>query len=183
MAATVSVALPATAATGARETTAAPLDEATWSKIFDDNYALIYRYAHARLGCREDAEELASQVFLEALRSIHLYKPTDKPILAWLYGIARNLVANHVRRKQRAKAAYDTFAQKLSLPAGDFIVDRLALSQALGKLTPEQRDVIVMRFISGLSTPEIAAAMGRKEGAIYSLQVRALASLRKVLSS
>jgi RNA polymerase sigma-70 factor (ECF subfamily) len=185
LAATLSVAtaISAPVALEATPTTPAiPLDEDTWTAIFDENYDRIYRYAYARLGSRDEAEEMASQVFLEALRSRHLYREMDRPVLAWLYGIARNLVANHIRRRQRARNAHESLAQRLSLKAADLIVDRLDLARALSKLTPEQREVIVMRFLSGLSTNEIAALMGRNPGAVYSLQVRALAALRKVLT-
>jgi RNA polymerase sigma-70 factor (ECF subfamily) len=159
-------------------------DEATWSQIFNDNYSLIYRYAYARLGSREDAEEIASQVFLEALRSINQYKPTNKPILAWLYGIARNLVANSIRRRQRAKTAYEkAMCGVLLFQPGELPIERLDLSRALSRLNRDQREVLLLRFTVGLSTRELCVALGRSPGAVYSLQIRALAALRRILAS
>jgi RNA polymerase sigma-70 factor (ECF subfamily) len=167
--------------TAPRGEVAAALDRAAWAAIYDTHFPAIYRYAYARLRSQEDAEDVAAQVFLEAIKGYAGYREMDRPILAWLYGIARNLVANRVRRAVRAQNAHASLAQRLERDSFDGALDRVELDMAMAALTAEQRDVIILRFISGLSTPEIAEALQKTPEAVYSLQVRAIAALRRRL--
>src|SRR5712692_9187588 len=73
-----------------------------WSQWYDQYYSPLYRYAFSRLSSREDAEDIAAQVFVEALKGIGGYKYRGRPILAWLYRIAHNLVAARYRKLSRA---------------------------------------------------------------------------------
>lgn len=154
------------------------LDDGAWSQLFDDHRAKIWRYSLARTGSRDDADDVTSQVFLEALNSIHRYRYSGKPIIAWLYRIARNHASKLVRQRKRQ----DALPNADELPgAADAGLDALALSEALRCLTSIQGEVIALRFFAGYSTREIAKALHKSESAVYSLEVRAIGALRRQL--
>lgn len=155
------------------------LDQDAWAELYDRHHMQIWRYSHVRTGSREAADDLAAQVFAEALSSIHRYRDQGRPILAWLYAIARNLVSKH--RRSSAREANDGYVE----PTGGALEDRIdsmMLAGALECLTSEQREVVALRFYAGYSTREIAAAMGKREAAVYSLEVRAIGALRRQLA-
>lgn len=159
-------------------------DAAAWAELYDRYADRVWRYAAARTGSRDAADDIAAQVFLEALQAIERYRPTGKPILAWLYGIARHHAAKWRHRQGREAAPLPDDA----LPEGDAapegaVLDSILVSGAIGRLTKEQRDVIALRYYAGHSTAEIAAILGKREAAVYSLEARALASLRRHLAT
>ncbi len=156
-------------------------DAEVWALWHDQYYSLLYRYAAARLLTREDAEDVAAQVFLEAIKAIDRFQYRGRPVLAWLYGIARHLVSQRRRQAARISADSDPEASVLG-PEADESLRQLALKDALERLKREQREVLVLRFLLDLPTRQVAAAIGKSEAATYSLQVRALAALRRALS-
>jgi RNA polymerase sigma-70 factor (ECF subfamily) len=150
-----------------------------WSQWYDQYYGPLYRYAFSRLSSREDAEDIAAQVFVEALKGIDGYKYRGRPILAWLYRIAHNLVAARYRKIGRASPVAGDG------PAADdpeAALDSLVLREMVGRLTPDQREIVTLRFFAGLSTAEIARVLDKKEATVYSIQVRAVAALRRLLA-
>lgn len=153
-------------------------DQLAWGQLYDLHHMRIWRYAYARTADRDDADDLAAQVFAEAVASIHRYRYTGRPLLAWLYRIARNLTAERARRRRRELPRSSAEPQGGSLEER---LDSIELARALEALTESQREVVAMRFFAGYTTREIAAAMDKGEAAIYSLEVRALASLRRFL--
>jgi RNA polymerase sigma-70 factor (ECF subfamily) len=154
------------------------LDQAAWTRLFNEHQAKLWRYAYARTGSKELADDITSQVFVEALESIHRFRYGGKPVLAWLYRIARNHLGKRFRSAKREVYAP---TQEPSANPIDVTLNAIVLSDALASLTPDQSDAVVLRFYSGYSTQEIAAAMGKTESAVYSLQIRAMASLRRYL--
>lgn len=160
------------------------LDPQTWASWHDEHYALIYRYAYARLNSEEEAKDIASQTFLEAMRSIHRYSDRGKPILAWFYGIAHHLVSRRRRELAKLAAEQDQAERADEQPSTeDSVVLGIEVRSALERLKPEQRDVLLLRFALGLPTRQVAQLLGKSEAATYSLQVRAAAALRKLLST
>ena len=155
-----------------------------WAEIYDAHYRKLYLYCYARTSDQSTATDLAASVFLEALEGIDRYTYTGRPLLSWLYRIARNLVSDHLRGRQREAAAYQRAAsgrpQHEPDPSSQ-IGDEQDLAAALAQLTEDQRQIVALRYYAGLSTREIAAAMDRSETAIYSLEVRALATLQRLL--
>lgn len=153
-------------------------DASVWGLWHDQYYALIFRYAAARLRDPDEAEDVVAQVFLEALKSIDRYRYQGKPILAWFYGIAHHLVSRQLR--QRGKTTGIEHAADLGSEGfEEASVRSIAVQKALEQLKPEHREVLVLRFMLGLPTREVAQLMGRSETSTYSLQVRAALSLRK----
>ena len=178
---------------------------ATWTHIYDANYRKLFRYALARTSDKAAAEDIASSVFFEALKDIDSFNFRGKPLLAWLYGIARHLVNKHLRsqRRQQTLSGLKDIASRVAWwqvrshharqkrdgayaepgiggnPA-DF-VERLDLRHALGRLTEDQREVTVLHFYVGFSIPEVSRVLGKKERAVYSLHARAIDALRRHL--
>jgi RNA polymerase sigma-70 factor (ECF subfamily) len=152
------------------------LDQQAWAELYDGHHAQIWRYVYGRSGSRDAADDVAAQVFTEALSAIHRYRYRGRPVLAWLYRIARNLAAKQVRQERRA--APGDYVEPSGSPE-EQIVDAIVLTNAVQRLTGDQREVVVLRFYAGYSTREIALAMGKRESAVYSLEVRAIAALRR----
>ncbi len=160
-------------------------DALVWASWHDQYYPLIYRYAYSRLSSRSDAEDVASQVFLEAMKSIGRYDYRGRPILAWFYGIASHVVSKRRRQLGRSEQLPDMEllldTQKL-ITIEDASLTRVMLYEALSRLKPEHRDVLVLRFLLDLPSSQVAEILGKSEAATYSLQVRAMNALRRDLS-
>lgn len=154
------------------------LDQSAWAALFDEHHDKLWRYLFAKTGDRTLADDVASQTFAETLESIHRFRHRGKPLLAWLYGIARNQLSKRLRTARRETSG--AVPEPSSNPL-DAALDAVVLSDALDSLTRDQADAIVLRYYAGYSTREIAGAMSKSESAVYSLQIRALASLRRKL--
>ena len=171
-----------------------------WAHLYELHYRYIYRFALLRTSDPVVAEDVAATVFLEALRSIGSYSYRGRPILAWLYRIARNVVSDQQKAQRRAQGdppgvphrVFSFFRytrpQPSELPvsgAGDdpaTAVDRLDLEQAIRRLTASQQEVVALHYYLGLTAPEVARVLGKREAAVYSLLARAIAALRHLLA-
>jgi RNA polymerase sigma-70 factor, ECF subfamily len=153
-------------------------DHATWASLFDRYYPVLCRYAYARLGSSTEAEDVASHTFLKAYEAIGRYEYRERPMLAWLHTICRNL-ANKRRGSSwaRSVALVEADEAAAQTPEADF-ANRLDLMEAVARLKDQQRDVVILRFSLGMSLRETAAVLNTTEAAVHSLQTRALANLR-----
>ena len=156
-----------------------------FAELYDAYVDRIYRYIYFRVSDDVTAEDLTSQVFLNAWESLDRYQVGNSPYLALLFTIARNLVIDHYRVKKET-VDFDAMIQaKAGGPDPDEEVqsrfDMQAIRNALQFLTEEQQQVLALRFVTGLSTEEIAKLMDKREGAIRALQMRALQALTKYL--
>ncbi len=158
--------------------------EEAWTEIFDAHYVKVYRYCYARCGDDATAAELASSVFLAAYEGIGRFVYRGRPLLAWLYRIAHNMVSDYLearRRESDATAEATALAERHGADPASEVVNRAEVESALAELTEDQRQIVALRFFADLRTSEIADCMERTEAAVYSLEVRALAALRRVL--
>src|SRR5439155_3686123 len=134
-------------------------------------------------GPAHDAEDRPSDVFVKALPSIDRYQERGLRLVAFLYGMARNGAIHRSRTLKHPLSVDELLTQPASRQNVEadamLAVDRSIMLAALTKLKTEHRDVIVMRFIEGYSALEVAAALGKTEGAVRTLQHRALERLRK----
>ncbi len=155
-------------------------DTKIWSAWHDQHYPFIFRYALSRLGNHQDAEDIASEVFLEAMKGIARFKYRGRPILAWFYGIAHHLVSRRRRETSRATRLVEKQAniQPQTTEFENASLESLTLQTALERLKPQHREVLVLRFLLELPTRRVAELIGKTEAATYSLQVRAIGSLR-----
>ena len=162
------------------------LDPEALAELYDRHFDGIYRYVYTRLHHHADAEDLTEQVFLKMVDSIDRYRPRGVAFSSWLYRIAHNLLVDRYRRAGREPmelTAELRDARRHADPAAvaQHSEERRRLLAAVRRLTPEQQQVISMRFIDNLAIDEIARLMRRRAGAIHSMQHRALASLYRFL--
>jgi len=152
--------------------------------IYDRYVDRVYRYLRYRTSDPRDAEDLTSDVFLRALRAIGRYAPRA-PFYSGIYRIARIAVVYHYRAR-RELASFDDMADLPDgHPAGDpeghvIAIDRRErVRRAMEHLPDEQQEVIVLRFINGLSPEEVAVVIGKRASAVRDIQFRALHALRR----
>ena len=163
-------------------------ESAAFGLLYDRHVAAIYRYVYYRVRDDAEAEDLTSDVFMRALKAMPRYEPRQA-FLAWLYRIARNAVIDRARKGNRQVS----FEDALEHPGVDRIVepdaeilahsDSATLRGALAKLTPLQQEVVVLRFLEGYSTLEIARLVGKREGTVRGIQFRAIGALRQLIPS
>ncbi len=179
-------------AKGAEDRRAAELDRLALRAADGDRAAfeLIYNtlvddlYAYVRGQCRNEtvAEDIVANVFLKAWRSAKSYRPGSRTFQSWMFTIARNEVRDYWRTSQRTLPMLDMDITDDDEPAGlDPQEAKLAVSRALASLTDDQRQVVVLRYFGNKSHEEIAAIMGKREGAVRALLMRALRQMRKVM--
>ncbi|HSK94439.1 MAG TPA: sigma-70 family RNA polymerase sigma factor [Candidatus Angelobacter sp.] len=165
---------------------AAQVDRAAFGVLYRRYLDRVYGYCFYLLGDHHDAEDATERTFLAALGAIDRFRDTGSTFRAWLFRIAHNQLANALRsRKRRGTTPLDTVAE----PSGgidparalDRADDARRVRQALAALAPDRRQVLVLRFVDGLSAREIGDVLGRSEGAIRVLQHRALRDLARLL--
>jgi RNA polymerase sigma-70 factor (ECF subfamily) len=160
-------------------------DDEAIHKLYETYYPKIYNYAFMQMGDVQAAEDLASDVMLKMIEAINSYKFKGLPFGAWVFRIARNRIIDlHRRRKRRGEVDLsETISTALANPQvlAERALERGQIQVALKHLTPEQRQVIVLKFIEGFDNRSVGKIMGRSEGAIKSLQHRALGALRRIL--
>lgn len=160
-------------------------DPDAFGAIYERFYNGVYRYIFYRVGEQSLAEDLTMEVFVKAMEAIDTYSFRGVPFSAWLYRIASNLVVDHFRRQpsQMAVSLEEKLVASLEHPTG-VLESEFAhhqLRRALSELTDDQQQVVILKFVDGLSNLEVAQILGKTEGAVKSLQHRALASLGRVL--
>jgi RNA polymerase sigma-70 factor (TIGR02952 family) len=158
-------------------------DAEAFGHLYETYLDRIYRYIYFRVTDEQTAEDLISQVFTKAWENLDRYQPSGRPFIAWLYTIAHNTVIDHYRTRKDTVAIENTISLASDAPSPHeqvelhFEADNLRA--ALQTLTPEQQQVVVLKFISGMSTDEIAGQLRKSAGAIRALQMRALQALAK----
>jgi len=159
-------------------------DADAFSELYRRHVDRIYRYLLLRVNDDTVAEDLTSEVFVRALESLASYEDRGAPFAAWLYRIAKARVIDHWRRLQRTDVSLEAsdLDVAIELPVGDVVAYK-ALAGALRHLTDEQQEVIILKFVEGLSIAEVAKITGRTEGAVKALQHRALATLARLMDS
>jgi RNA polymerase sigma-70 factor (ECF subfamily) len=160
-------------------------DPAAFAEIYDRHQPAIYRYIFYRVGDAATAEDLTSEVFVRLVERIDRFTYRGRPLLAWLYTIARNLVADHHRRAgQPSPLPLDERLMAGTADPEETVARRLTqqrLVAAIAHLTEDQRQVLLLRFVEGLDNETVARLLGKSVGAVKALQHRALAALRRIL--
>lgn len=160
-------------------------DPAALGAIYDRYSGRIYNYIYYRLGDENLAEDLTGTVFVKMMEAIRSSKSWNVSFSGWLYRIAHNLVVDHYRRhRQNRTVSLDDCVlvgdqDPVKAVERQMECDRLRL--AIGQLTREQGLVVVLKFVDGYTNAEVAEMLGKTEGAVKSLQFRAMASLRRIL--
>ena len=141
----------------------------------------VYGYVLSMLRDEYEAEDVTQQVFIKLMRVIGKYEPREAPFTSWILRVARNMAVDHLRQRRPVPAEE---VRDSSAPDHDGSLDRRwGLEQALEALPEDQRRVVVLRLVGGLTPGEIAERMGRTEASIHGLHHRARHTLRSELSS
>lgn len=159
-------------------------DRDALEELYLEHFDRIYSYLHLTVGNRHDAEDLTTQTFLKMLESIGRFRWGSAPFSAWLFRIAHNLAMDHFRARRRWQpeeevpeppGAAESSAEEEAMRtlAGQSMLD------LIDQLSPDQRQVLILKFVFEFSNAEAASVLGKSEGAVKSLQHRALASLQK----
>ncbi|HKA26231.1 MAG TPA: sigma-70 family RNA polymerase sigma factor [Gaiellaceae bacterium] len=150
------------------------------------HFERIYSYLHMSVGNRHDAEDLTTQVFVKMLESIGKFRWRSAPFSAWLFRIAHNLAMDHFRANKRWQPEEEvpepdpgegSAAEEEAFES----IGRQNMLHLIQGLSHEQQQVLTLKFVFNFSNAEAATILGKTEGAIKSLQHRALASLQRQL--
>ncbi len=161
--------------------------ETELTDLFDNYYDNIARYAAVHIGNRDDAQDIAAEVFLRAFKSMDDFDERGIPIHCWLFKIAHNLVVDHLRKKSRQRMVD---VDSITIAAGEKTPEQLIEQKtemervkiAMTGLTPDQQQVISLRFLGELSSKETARVLGKTDGAVREMQRAALVRLRTILA-
>ncbi|MGH8867164.1 MAG: ECF subfamily RNA polymerase sigma factor, BldN family [Actinomycetes bacterium] len=162
-------------------------DADAFGELYDTYLSTVYRYVLYRVGSSALAEDLTSETFLRALRRIGSFTWQGRDFGAWLVTIARNLVTDHFksgRFRLEVTTAEMLDADRVEDGPEDSVVasiTNVALFDAVKRLSPEQQECIVLRFLQGMSVAETAQIMGKNDGAVKTLQYRAVRSLARIV--
>ena len=162
-------------------------DDAALTAIYQHLQPKVLRFLHYRVGDPQAAEALTTEVFLRVIEKLPQYRIREAPLQAWVFQIARNLAIDHFRRQGvRNHVLLDANIRANGdgpdVAAGRSLV-RDELRNAVNHLTEGQADVIILRFISGMSIAETAETLNKSEGAVKALQARGLEAMHRILSS
>jgi RNA polymerase sigma-70 factor (ECF subfamily) len=162
-------------------------DSEAFGMLYDHYHASVYRFLYYRVGSVALAEDLTSETFFRALRSMSSFKWQGKDFGAWLVTIARNLTADHYKAGRTRlefatedMGAHDSVTESPETSVLASLTNETLL-QALGDLPTEQQECLIMRFLQGLSIAETAKVLGRSDGAVKQLQLRGVRNLAKLL--
>lgn len=160
-------------------------NEARLAGLYDEYYDKIAHYAYVRIGNISEAQDIASEVFLKALDSLHRYEERGLPMQAWLFRIAHNLVVDHFRNKARQSHlpidAVEIKEESDPVERAETSLEIERVIVAMQSLTEEQREVIRLRFFGGLTSREVGEIMKKRDGAVREMQRSAVEKLRQIL--
>ncbi len=157
---------------------AAKKDPSRFAELYELNFARVYAYIVRRVGDRDVAQDLTSDVFHKALANIRTFEWRGVPFAGWLLRIAANMIVDRSKRSGREVPGEDDIPDPGAQPDFDEIDQGARLFRLVEQLPEDQRRVIGMRFAEEKSIREIASELGRSEGAVKQLQFRALQNLR-----
>jgi RNA polymerase sigma-70 factor (ECF subfamily) len=159
-------------------------DRSALEELYLLHFDRIYSYLHLSVGNRHDAEDLTTQTFLRMLEAIGRFRWRSAPFSAWLFRIAHNLAMDHFRAGRRVQAeedvpeplgAEESSAEEQALDS----LGQAGMLELIQRLSADQRQVLTLKFLFGFANADVAGILGKTEGAVKSLQHRALASLQK----
>ena len=162
-------------------------DRSALEELYLIHFDRIYGYLHVSVGNKYDAEDLTTQTFLKMLESINRFRWQSAPFSAWLFRIAHNLAMDHFRARRRWQPEEDVpEAPGSEEPSAELeamqSIGRQSMLELIEKLSPEQQQVLTLKFVFNFPNADVALILDKTEGAIKSLQHRALASLQKQIA-
>jgi RNA polymerase sigma-70 factor (ECF subfamily) len=158
-------------------------DRDALEELYLEHFDRIYSYLHMTVGNRHDAEDLTTQTFLRMLESIGRFTVGTAPFSAWLFRIAHNLAMDHFRGRRRWQPEEEVpeppgAVESSAEDAAIRMLSSESMFDLIEELSDEQRQVLILKFVFDFSNAEAATVLEKTEGAVKSLQHRALASLQ-----
>lgn len=159
-------------------------DSEAFGELYTYYVTKIYRYVYYNVHSKERAEDITQEVFLKAWKAIGSCKGKEKTFSSWLYRIAHNLIIDKLRKSQKHTSHETELPEDIRDTSDrmEISLEQRDLLKVIDVLSPNQRQVILMKFIENMDNREIAETMGKSTGAVRILQMRALEVLRKTLS-
>jgi RNA polymerase sigma-70 factor (ECF subfamily) len=159
--------------------------ETRLSDLYEEYYDKIARYVYVHINNKEEAEDIAGEVFLKALESLKSYREQGVPMQGWLFRIAHNLTVDYLRKmnKRRTVPIDSVVLQGNDNPANtaEKNIEFERVTEAMKQLTTEQREVINLRFFGGLTSKEVGGVLGKSDGAVREMQRAAIEKLRGIV--
>lgn len=163
------------------------LDKSALAEIYDRYSPGLYRYAMRLLGDSDQAEDCVAETFSRFLNTLHRGGGPNNYLQAYLYRIAHNSITDGYRRKTPLMTPLDENLQgddsNSPVETLQEELDKQTIRNALAYLTPDQRQVIVLKYLEGWKNAEVAAAIGKSSGAVKALNHRAISALKRQLVS
>ena len=162
-------------------------DREALEELYLIHFDRIYSYLHMSVGNRHDAEDLTTQTFLKMLEAIGRFRWQSAPFSAWLFRIAHNLAMDHFRASRRWQPEEEVPEPPDSEEASAeeeamHSIGRQSMLELIENLSEDQQQVLTLKFVFNLPNADVATILDKTEGAIKSLQHRALVSLQKQIS-
>jgi RNA polymerase sigma-70 factor (ECF subfamily) len=153
--------------------------------LYEEYYDKITRYVYVRIGDKEDAQDIAGEVFLKALEALESYRDQGIPMQGWLFRIAHNLTVDYLRKMDKRRTVpVDTVVLLASddpVDCAEKNVEFERVAQAMKQLTIGQREVINLRFFGGLTSKEVGDILGKSVSAVREMQRAAMKKLRGIM--
>ncbi|MDQ4082136.1 MAG: sigma-70 family RNA polymerase sigma factor [Actinomycetota bacterium] len=161
-------------------------DREALERLYLLHFDRVYSYLHMSVGNRHDAEDLTTHTFLKMLEAIPRYRVGSAPFSAWLFRIAHNLAMDHFRAARRWQPEQEVPEPADEEPSAEAAamhdLGRESMLELIETLSQDQKQVLALKFVLNFSNADAATILGKTEGAVKSLQHRALVSLEKRLA-
>ena len=160
--------------------------EWAWAELYDDLAPLVLGYLRGR-GAVEP-EDLTGEVFFQMVRDVGSFEGTEREFRSWTLSIAHHRLLDDIRSRKRRPAEPAEEVERQTVPGGDVESEALSslgserVTRIIQTLSPDQRDVLLLRMLADLTIEEIARVLDKRPGAVKALQRRGLANLRKKIS-
>lgn len=153
--------------------------------LYEEYYDKLAHYVYVRIGNREEAEDIAGEVFLKALKSLKSYKEQGIPMQGWLFRIAHNLTVDYIRKADKRRTVpMDSViltGEDNPVDAAEKNIEFEQVTEAMKQLTTEQREVINLRFFGGLTSKEVGDILSKSDGAVREMQRAAIEKIRGIM--
>ena len=165
-------------------------EPAALTRIYTAYAPALFRFFMASVSDRHLAEDLTGSTFVSAIEGLPKFRGPIEALGGWLFQIARHDLYDHRRKQSRSRIEplddnlTEAAASDSTVDPEELAIDRLEGSRVMGalrELSPDQREVLLLRMAGGMTAPEVAAVLGKTTGAVKALQHRGLASLARVL--
>jgi RNA polymerase sigma-70 factor (ECF subfamily) len=153
--------------------------------LYEEYYDKLAHYVYVHIGNKEEAEDIAGEVFLKALKSLKSYKEQGIPMQGWLFRIAHNLTVDYIRKSDKRRTvpmdSVILIGEDNPVDAAEKNIEFEQVTEAMKQLTTEQREVINLRFFGGFTSKEVGDILSKSDGAVREMQRAAIEKIRGIM--